>query len=832
MENKLRQFFQNFGFFKNRQNAILAFILVATLILPQHFAHAGILDWILKAIVGGVTFVIAAIVLALAQAIIGVASVFLMTVADPAFICVKWAGNECVSSRYTEISFVKEGLILSRDLAGIFLVMALISIGVGVALKLLDAKSSLTKFAASAVLIFITPLITGPIIDFSNIFMFSFLKSGAVAGLLGQMQLVDTFADIFGKTWNQDPSFSAFFLTIAAALLVLLAFALFAGYTMFRIAILLLTRYVALWLLIMLAPLAFAMQAFGQMPRAPYFAFFEKVGSYYTRWWQEFINWCFVGVNVSVFLYIAGRTSLSLLGSESKLLNVKPIGGEVFWITNVSADFSTLISTILPIIIPLIILHVGYSLSMDFATGGAKAVLGAADGIWNLGKTAIFGVGAAAGGAAWSKVLASNAGRRTMAGIQGLTSANAKDTRFGKWFKSTAIMRGINRSAANGLQRSDEIKGKRQQAAQTYVERAKKLDERMEEQGREGGYLEGLSTSTALFEVNYQEQAKLIELAKKGKIPGLKDNEKKKILANKSIDNKTRKAMVEADQFILNDPILGEEFLNVYNTKDTKDMASIAMNDAVAKTGVDLKDPKNSKLKDLFKNIFKTSNFGQSFDSEMASLGLTDIQQHDIKDARAKFYDKVKEQAIKDAINSLNKEKLDNIGYEDLMKPDLIEKIAKYSKDKEVIMGMAKRGGSEWFEKYVQAIPQDKIGRTLGAFNAEDLKSLGPNILSSQTIIDPMMSSLNDAKTFASYMSQLPDNPQINQQINQIINDPTWQKNAVKNNNTTALYWAATVGARTRQISLKDPSGAPIDFGSIDKKEADKKIRELINARI
>ncbi|MFA5166500.1 MAG: hypothetical protein WC449_04395 [Candidatus Paceibacterota bacterium] len=831
MQNKLRSFFQNFGNFFNRQNALLAFGLVAILILPTHFAHAGLLDWILKGVIAAVMWVVAQIVLGLSQALLGVSASLMMTIADPSFVCVRWEGNQCMSSRYTEISFVRDGIILCRDLAGIFLVMALISIGIGVALKLLDAKQSLTKFAVSAILVFITPIITGPIIDFSNVFMFSFLKTGAASGVLGQIQLVDAFMDIFGKSWSQDASFASFFLTVISALLALLAFALFAAYTMFRIAILLLSRYVALWLLIMLAPLAFAMQALGQLRGQPYFKFFEQMGQYYERWWREFIAWCFTGINVALFIYIAGRVSLALAGSESKLFRSSPIGGEVFYIINISADFGNIISIIMPILIPLIILHMGYKLSLEWGASGATAVIGAADGMVNLGKTALLGVGGAAGGAMMGKALASGAGQKALTGIQGMTTATAKDSKFGKWLKNTSLSQSINAAASRGLEKGDKVIGQRQKAADEKITRAKKLDERMEAQGREGKYMENLATVAPMFEPNYQERAKLIELAKKGKIPGLKDEEKQKILSNKSIDTKTRKAMVEADQFILNDPILGEQFLNVYNTKDVKDAGSIAMNEAINKAGVDLTGGQGEKRKSLLKEIFKSANFGRSYDSEMTALGLTDAQQQDIREARQKFYDKVKEQAVKDAIGSLNKEKLDNLSHEDLMKPDLIEKIAKYSKDKDVIMGAAKRGGSQWFEQYVQAIPPDKINRTIGMFSADDFKSMGASTLSAPATLQPMMANISKPDAFGAYMSQLPDDPQINQQIQQIINDPAWQANALKNNNTAGFNWAATLGARNRQIKLNDIHGNPIDFTS-DTKAAKQKIQELINARV
>lgn len=402
------EFFDIFNKHKPLAFVLCIFVLLTT---PIHSAHA--FGWLLQLIVGALLYVIGLVLFGLAQGILYITSAFLLIVADPNFITMP----------YAQISFVKEGIILCQGLAGIFMVIALISIGIGVALNLVPRpRDALVNFITAGILIFITPIITGPIIDFANIFMYSFLNTGAASGLMANMGVFQKFTQIMGEFFSDifSTSFIENFLNVFIQLIILLAYAIMAGFTYMKMAALLLARYVFLWLLMILSPLAFAMWPLKQLSGKPYLRFFEKMGEQYNKWWNEFIGWTLTGISASFFIYLSARMTIALERSDVNLFNTSDISVLGIGIGN----FGEILTSTIPLLIPLMVLQFGASLSGEWGAIGAKAILSAVDNLGRMAMSAATTGLAAAGGAAVGAAAGSATGQKMLASLSKTTAGS------------------------------------------------------------------------------------------------------------------------------------------------------------------------------------------------------------------------------------------------------------------------------------------------------------------------------------------------------------------------------------------------------------------------
>ena len=256
---------------------------------------------------------------------------------------------------YTHNVFVLEGWRIVRDIVNMLFILVVIAIGLGVALRIreYEIKKTVPRLIAMALLINFTPLICGVIIDASNILMNFFLGAGA-GGFdeLGRMlesplktlagSLRSVIEGVVHRDW-QKMAWGLCFKPIMA-----LAFNAFATLVILILAALFLARYLFLWLLTILSPLAFFCNILPQTQRV------------WRMWWEQFIQWCFVGVGASFFLYLAQRM-IALRSSLWKQVPQQDIGlpGEIFLAA-----------------IPLSFLAAGYFATTYFAPMGAKQIIG------------------------------------------------------------------------------------------------------------------------------------------------------------------------------------------------------------------------------------------------------------------------------------------------------------------------------------------------------------------------------------------------------------------------------------------------------------------------
>lgn len=244
-----------------------------------------------------------------------------------------------------------------RDLANMVVVLGFIVIGIATALRFKDyeAKKLLPKLIVAALLINFSLLICGIIIDASNITTTHFLKSG---GFL-QKSVKDVLLDQIDSVW-QTSSFTSveqilpmFGITVGIVFFDIITMVVF-----FLFFFLFLFRYFALWILVILSPLAFVLYVFP----------FTK--KFFDMWWSNFLQWCIIGIFGSFFLYLADRLTTGLVAAAG---------------TNSASMMSYLV--------PSVFLIAGFIFSVQSSAMGASAVSGA---FKKYGKATAKGIGGAA----------------------------------------------------------------------------------------------------------------------------------------------------------------------------------------------------------------------------------------------------------------------------------------------------------------------------------------------------------------------------------------------------------------------------------------------------
>lgn len=195
---------------------------------------------------------------------------------------------------YTDLS-VLVGWRVVRDIAHMVLIFALLAIGISTILgiRLNDRDESVGKqlitFIAIAIVIHFTPLITGVIIDISNIFTKIFFDQAQSA--------VGGFGDHhpFGSSWEDfdkigDARGAAGY---TLGLIISLFYSIGAATVLFSASFILIARVIAIQILVILSPLAFVARL---LPGGR-----QK----FEQWFHQFIQWCFLPVGMGLFLWLS-----------------------------------------------------------------------------------------------------------------------------------------------------------------------------------------------------------------------------------------------------------------------------------------------------------------------------------------------------------------------------------------------------------------------------------------------------------------------------------------------------------------------------------------------
>lgn len=251
------------------------------------------------------------------------------------------------------------GLDITQHLVNLLLVGILVYIALAIALRIgeYDAKKLFTKLIIVALLVNFAPVLVGVIVDAANIIMNYFLSPlrGGFSQIGNQLSVFwDSIVKSLGKVFDIPAQFGLLGLGMTMVALNTITFfvlGIFAG--------LFIVRYIAIWVLVILAPIAFV---FWILPEG------SKVHKFWDMWWNNLIQWSFIGIPVAFFLYL-GISSFSVL---SQSLNAATIQKSA---PGIDPQTMGVFTQLFPFFVVIIFLTIGLSLSFSISAEGAKTVI-------------------------------------------------------------------------------------------------------------------------------------------------------------------------------------------------------------------------------------------------------------------------------------------------------------------------------------------------------------------------------------------------------------------------------------------------------------------------
>jgi len=252
-----------------------------------------------------------------------------------------------------ENSAVALGWPIVRDFANILVVLGFIAIALATILRFkeYEAKALLAKLIIAALLINFSLIICGVAIDASHIVMKNFLDVNQT--FMGEFQ---SSADALSRGVNNNGSVESGGVSVMSFALVVLSMAVVgilktAAYGLF--AILFLFRMMALWILVILSPLAFVCYVFPAT---------KKV---WDMWWSNFSQWVFIGIPGAFFLNLSGQLVVAQLNRPAPLN----------FTGNGLAGLGNSVANLLGFLVPGVFLIIGFIFSLQIsAMGGTMAI--------------------------------------------------------------------------------------------------------------------------------------------------------------------------------------------------------------------------------------------------------------------------------------------------------------------------------------------------------------------------------------------------------------------------------------------------------------------------
>jgi len=320
--------------------------------------------WVLSGVIGAV----ALILLLVTQGIMELGQILLAWVTSEGFINIPFTHDNL---------FVDTGWGIMRGLTNIFIVLGLVVIALATILRIesYQMKKTLPLLLIVALLINFTPMLCGLVIDASNIIMNHFLKAG--------LFLTQSYKSAIGSAWSEMTSQLDSPSGMLATGLVLVGCSLLSGIIFLLLALLFLFRYVALWMLVILSPLAF------------FCYIFPATKKIWNQWLNQFIQWCFIGIPAAFTIYLANIMTQQMLQGE--------LLGEI-----------SSVGKILGYLVPVAFLYGGLLMSFQTGAMGASTAIG-----W-------FKKGESLAGKATARRAAGPAAATTAKGIAGLARKTEK----------------------------------------------------------------------------------------------------------------------------------------------------------------------------------------------------------------------------------------------------------------------------------------------------------------------------------------------------------------------------------------------------------------------
>jgi hypothetical protein len=274
--------------------------------------------------------------------------------ADFGGILLKWSLSLATQGvSYTNSPAVQIGWPIVRDLSNMIIVLGFVVIGIATSLRIETYKATklLAPLIISALLVNFSLLLCGILIDGTNILM-NFFFSSIGDPTVFAANTAKTIG-VLGQTFTSD------WTVFGIELLSMMVFNFIAFFIYILYIFLLLGRIIALWMLVILSPLAFVCYVF------------PVTKNVWNEWWKNFWQWCIIGVPAGLFYYIAAR----MINSMATTLQPSISTDNVF----TDASVIKLLTGSVSLLLPALFLVVGFLVSLKFSAMGASAILGFAN---------------------------------------------------------------------------------------------------------------------------------------------------------------------------------------------------------------------------------------------------------------------------------------------------------------------------------------------------------------------------------------------------------------------------------------------------------------------
>ncbi|MBI2633906.1 MAG: hypothetical protein HYW80_01185 [Parcubacteria group bacterium] len=303
---------------RRRFSIVVLLIFLGVLLVPQGAARANVITDIATGVVGWA--------IAGAGYVIGAFFGYLISLeAD----LIQWTIDPANFS-YTSAGVVTLGWGILRNFVNLGLVIALVVIAISTILRIesYNMRRTLLRLIAAAILVNFSLVIAGLFIDTSNLLTHYFVVASPSGGRSFSNMFANSFAAMSLLSIKQDinpqslqganKGLDSAFIGLLASVLFFVIFSLVAMVVLGALFVMLLIRTLALWLLLIVSPLAWLFWIFPKAPAGVP----SKLS--WSGWWEEFLKWNFFAPIVSFFIYLSFKAIERFSETVNNLGNLTP----------------------------------------------------------------------------------------------------------------------------------------------------------------------------------------------------------------------------------------------------------------------------------------------------------------------------------------------------------------------------------------------------------------------------------------------------------------------------------------------------------------------------
>ncbi|OGI27724.1 MAG: hypothetical protein A2359_02695 [Candidatus Moranbacteria bacterium RIFOXYB1_FULL_43_19] len=260
---------------------------------------------------------------------------------------------------FTSEPIITTGWAAVRDVCNLFFLLILLFIAFCTILQIekYHAKKTLLTFILMALLVNFSKPIAIFIFDGSQLLMNFFLakiSSASGGDYASKIADISEITKIFGKYNYGFTKAEVNSYQLVAKYIFAIIFLFMFGIALLVMALYLLIRIIALWLLIIVSPFAFL---FNAVPD------FKKISS---DWWDALFKYSYVGPSIAFFLWLSTFLATSSMKSSIEKSSPGSSQGDPL--------FTTVIAAILPYLVVLVFLYAAIIISQKFGIAFAGAI--------------------------------------------------------------------------------------------------------------------------------------------------------------------------------------------------------------------------------------------------------------------------------------------------------------------------------------------------------------------------------------------------------------------------------------------------------------------------